>query len=84
MGATQEKFQQRLTEIEDALDTLDEVQIMKDFDQVRQIFHQVELYDCSLILLSNKYGVGIRNRNDLRRILEESDDLWIVPADVHY
>lgn len=35
-------------------------------------------------VLYNEYANGIRHREQLDRVLEESEELWIVPADVHF
>ena len=36
------------------------------------------------IPLYDEYARGIRHQERLDRILDEYDDCWIVPADVHY
>jgi len=49
----------------------------------RHAFHQVG-YDGPAIFLYTEHGTGIRHRGQLDRLLEESEELWIVPADVHF
>jgi len=57
---------------------------MRDENLTRHAFHQVGAYDGPSILLYDEHGCGIRHRGQLDRIVEESDDLWVVPADVHF
>jgi hypothetical protein len=57
---------------------------MRDEDLARHAFHQVGAYDGPTVFLYNEYANGIRHREQLIRVLEESEDLWIVPADVHF
>ncbi|PSP88982.1 hypothetical protein BRC87_08510 [Halobacteriales archaeon QS_4_66_20] len=63
--------------------TFDE-EIMRDEDLARHAFHQVGAYDGPTIFLDNQYANGIRHREQLDRLLEESEEFWIVPADVHF
>jgi hypothetical protein len=44
----------------------------------------VSAYDGQTVFLYNEYANGIRHREQLDRVLEESEELWIVPADVHF
>ena len=46
--------------------------------------NQVGAYDGPSVCLYDEHGSGIRHRGRLDRILEESDDLCIAPADVHF
>jgi len=57
---------------------------MRDEDLTRHAFHQVGAYDGPSIFLYDEHGCGIRHRDQLDRIIDESDDLWVVPADVHF
>ena len=82
--ATEEEFQRNLDRVKEALDELSDEAIMRDEDLARHAFHQVGAYDGPSVFLYDEHGSGIRHRGQLDRILDESDDLWIVPADVHY
>ena len=82
--ATKEEFQRNLNRVKEALDEHSDEEIMRDEDLARHAFHQVGAYDGPSVFLYDEHGSGIRHRGQLNRILEESDDLWIVPADVHF
>ena len=41
-------------------------------------------YEGPSIYLDGRYGNGIRDREQPDRVIDESDDRWIVPADVHF
>ena len=82
--ATKEEFERNLDRVREALDELSDEEIMRDEDLARHAFHQVGAYDGPTIFLYNEHANGIRHREQLDRVLEESEDLWIVPADVHF
>ena len=82
--ATKEEFERNLERVKEALDELSDGEIMRDEDLARHAFHQVGACDGPTIFLYNEYANGIRHREQLDRILEESEELWIVPADVHF
>ncbi|QKY18787.1 hypothetical protein [Halorubrum sp. CBA1229] len=82
--ATKEEFERNLDRVREALDELSDEEIMRDEDLARHAFHQVGAYDGPTIFLYNEYANGIRHREQLDRVLEESEELWIVPADVHF
>jgi len=82
--ATKEEFERNLDRVREALDELSDEEIMRDEDLTRHAFHQVGAYDGPTISLYNEYANGIRHREQLDRVLEESEELWIVPADVHF
>jgi hypothetical protein len=82
--ATEEEFQRNLDRVKEALGDLSDEAIMCDEDLARHAFHQVGAYDGPSVFLYDEHGRGIRHRGQLDRILDESDDLCIVPADVHF
>jgi hypothetical protein len=82
--ATKEEFERNLERVKEALDELSDEEIMRDEDLARHAFHKVGAYDGPTIFLCTEHGTGIRHREQLDRLLEESEDLWIVPADVHF
>jgi hypothetical protein len=55
---------------------------LRDEDLARHAFHQVGAYDGPSVFLYDEHG-SVRHRDQVDRLLDESDDLWIVPADVH-
>jgi len=82
--ATKGEFERNLERVKEALDELSDEAIMRDEDLARHAFHQVGAYDGPTIFLYDEYANGIRHRGQLDRLLEESAELWIVPADVHF
>lgn len=82
--ATEGEFQRNLDRVTEGLEELSDKEIMRDEDLVRHAFHQVGAYDGPSIFLYDKHGCGIRHRGQLDRVLEEHDECWIVPADVHF
>ena len=82
--ATIEEFQRNLDRVKKALDGLSDEETMRDENLARHAFHQVGAYDGPSVFLYDEHASGIRHRGQLDRILDESDDLWIVPADVHF
>lgn len=83
-NATKEEFQRNLDRVKEALDDLSDEEIMRDEDLARHAFYQVGAYEGPTIFLYDEHGTGIRHREQLDRLIEEHDDLWIVPADVHF
>jgi len=81
--ATKEEFERNLERVKEAIDELSE-EIMRDENLSRHAFHQVGAYDGPSVFLYDQHATGIRHRGQLDRLLEESEDLWIVPADVHF
>src|SRR6056297_3671507 len=82
--ATKSEFKRNLDRVREALEELSDEEIMRDEELARHAFHQVGAYDGRTIFLYDEHGSGIRHRDHLNRILDESENLWIVPADVHY
>ncbi|MDS0300970.1 hypothetical protein NDI76_19675 [Halogeometricum sp. S1BR25-6] len=82
--ATKQEFERNLDRVKEAIDELSDEEIMRDEDLARHAFHQVGAYDGPSVFLYNEYANGIRHRGQLDRMVEESEELWIVPADVHF
>ena len=82
--ATKEEFERNLERVKEAIDELSDEEIMRDEGLARHAFHQVGAYDGPSVFLYDQHATGIRHREQLDRLLEESEDLWIVPADVHF
>ncbi|MDT3437394.1 hypothetical protein [Haloarcula sp. 1CSR25-25] len=86
-NATKEEFQRNLNRAKEALDELSDEAIMRDEDLARHAFHQVGAYEGPSVPMYDQHAMGIRHRDQLDRVLEEEEDsqtLWIVPADVHF
>ncbi|QSG13452.1 Uncharacterized protein HSBGL_4038 (plasmid) [Halapricum desulfuricans] len=82
--ATKEEFKRNLDRVKEAIDKLSDEEIMRDEDLARHAFHKVGAYDGPTIFLYTEHGTGIRHRGQLDRLLEKSEELWIVPADAHF
>jgi hypothetical protein len=82
--ATKEEFERNLDRVKEAIGELSDEEIMRDEELARHAFHQVGAYEGPTVFLYTEHGSGIRHRGQLDRVLEESDELWIVPADVHF
>ncbi|WP_327051935.1 hypothetical protein [Halomicrococcus gelatinilyticus] len=82
--ATTSEFERHLDRVRDVLDEFSDDEIMRNEDLARHAFHEVGSYEGPSIYLYDQYGNGIRDPDQLDRTLDESDDLWIVPADVHF
>ncbi|WP_136591337.1 hypothetical protein [Salinigranum halophilum] len=82
--ATKEEFERNLNRVKEAIEEFSDEEIMRDEDLARHAFHQVGAYDGPSVFLYTQHASGIRHREQLDRILEESEDLWIVPSDVHF
>ena len=82
--ATKKEFERNLDRVKEAIDELSDEEIMRDEDLARHAFHQVGAYDGPSVFLYDQHATGIRHREQLDRLLEDSEDLWIVPADVHF
>jgi hypothetical protein len=82
--ATEAEFERNLDRVRDALEELSDEEIMRNDGLARHAFHQVGAYEGPTIFLYDEHASGIRHREQLDRVLDESENLWIVPADVHY
>lgn len=71
-------------DLPDYLDTADVLHSSQDENLARHAFHQIGVYDGPTTFLYNEHSSGIRHRKQLDRLPEESEDLWIVTADVHF
>lgn len=83
-SATESEFQRNLDRVKEALRAYDDEEIMHNEDLVRLAFHNIGAYAGPSVSLYDEHAGGIRHREHLDRVLERHDELWIVPADVHY
>ena len=82
--ATVSEFERNLEKVREACEEMTDEEVMRDTDFVRHACHNLGAYRGPALFLYDEYGDGIRHRSHLNRILESSESLWIVPADVHY
>ena len=83
-AATKGAFERNVERVNDTLDELSDGETMRDEDLARHAFHRLDAYDGPASSLYNEHPNGIRHRERLDRVLGESEELWIVPADVHF
>jgi hypothetical protein len=83
-AATKQEFERHLERVRAGLDQYSVEEIMRDEDLVRHACHQLGAYEGSMIFLYDEHATGIRHRDQLDRVLDDTEDCWIVPADVHY
>jgi hypothetical protein len=81
--STKTAFERNLKRVKEACNELSDEEIMRDKDLARHAFRQVGASTGLAIALYTEHGAGICDRTQLNRIIDESDSLWIVPADVH-
>ena len=81
---TCKRFEKNLDEVRSKLDELSNEEVMSDKDFVRNKMYRVGQYRGSDILLYHQHIGSIRDQRSLDRALDTAENLWIVPADVHY
>ncbi|WP_435362312.1 hypothetical protein [Haloarchaeobius sp. DFWS5] len=77
------QFDRNLTAVQDALTQYSADEIMADTDLVRHSFYNIGRYHGPTVTLYDENACGIRHRRGLDHVLDQ-DDIWVVPADVHY
>ncbi|GGL45282.1 hypothetical protein GCM10009037_30900 [Halarchaeum grantii] len=82
--ATVEEFEQTLADVREALPKLSDEAVMRDEGLVRHACHKLGAYRGPSVVLYDEHGHGIRDRERLNLILDDTRECWIVPADVHY
>ncbi|WP_267644112.1 hypothetical protein [Haloarchaeobius amylolyticus] len=80
---TLNQFERNLGIVQDAIAQYSTEEIMQDTDLVRHAFYNVGRYQGPTIALYDGHGCGIRHRRQLNSVLER-ENIWVVPADVHY
>jgi len=81
---TCKRFKKNLDEVRSKLDELSNEEVMNDKDFVRNKMYRLGQYRGSEILLYHAHIGSIRDQRALDRALDNAENLWIVPADVHY
>ncbi|MFD1648002.1 hypothetical protein [Haloarchaeobius litoreus] len=82
--ATVSEFERNLEKVEEALEEMTVEEMMHDTNLVRHACHHIGAFRGPSLFLYDGHANGIRNRSHLDRVLDSSESLWIVPADVHY
>ncbi|WP_256301759.1 hypothetical protein [Haloarchaeobius salinus] len=82
--ATVTEFERNLEKVRKGLEELSVEAVMHDAELVRHACHNLGAFRGPSLHLYAQYGDGIRHRSHLDRVLNSSEPMWIVPADVHY
>lgn len=86
--ATKQAFDYTLAKFTEGLDDLSSEEIMRNEKNIRHHCYRIGRYAGSDISLYDEHGRGIRHHDRLEAIQAADppaeDELWIVPADVHY
>lgn len=81
---TKAEFSKNLGRAKEVLDNLSEEEIMRNEQSARLPFRRIGSFEGPAVFLYDEVATGIRHRKQLDRLLEERENLWIVPGDVHY
>ncbi|WP_276302594.1 hypothetical protein [Halorussus lipolyticus] len=81
--ATVKEFEHNLDRVRDALGELDTEAIMQNKNFVRKACYDLGAYRGPPVFLYEESGTGIRHRDQLDRVLDSDEQVWVVPADVH-
>ncbi|MFC7205328.1 hypothetical protein ACFQJC_17600 [Haloferax namakaokahaiae] len=82
--ATKQEFERNLERVREGIQEFDIEAIMRDEELIRHACHNLGAYRGPSVFLYDEFADGIRYREQLDRILETDNQIWIVPADVHY
>ncbi|WP_257301061.1 hypothetical protein [Haloarchaeobius sp. FL176] len=82
--ATVAEFERNLEKVRESLDEMTVEELMHDKGFVRHACSNIGSCRGHSLFLYDGHANGIRNRAHLNRVLDSSEPLWIVPADVHY
>ncbi|SEP16128.1 hypothetical protein SAMN04487948_11784 [Halogranum amylolyticum] len=73
-----------LERVRTAVDEFSTEELMRDKELARHACYNLEAYRGPSLFLYDEYGGAIRHRDQLDRVLESDEQVWIIPADVHY
>ncbi|WP_458209884.1 hypothetical protein [Haladaptatus sp. NG-SE-30] len=82
--ATRQEFERNLERVKEAVDKFSTDELMRDKNLARHTCYKLGAYRGPSLFLYDEFGTAIRHREQLDRVLDTDDRLWIVPADVHY
>lgn len=82
--ATRAVFDRNLDRVKEAIESFSDEEILHDKGFSRHAFYKVGSYEGPEIFLYDEAGDGVRTRRRLETIVTGGEDLWVVPADVHY
>lgn len=86
VDAQEHWFVDTLEELREKLDVLDPTEVMTDVDLARFDCYRLGQFAGPSVWVYDEHGAGLRSRSAVDEYVErhDDDDLWIVPADVHY
>jgi hypothetical protein len=84
LEATRQEFERNLERVRTAVNEFSDDELMHDKDLSRHACYNLGAYRGPSLYLYTEFGDAIRNREHLDHVLDADEQLWIVPADVHY
>lgn len=84
---TKQQFERNIERVREGFEEHSNEEIREenaDATMIRHYMKQLGEYRGPSIRLYTENGEGVRTRRHLDRVLDKSENLWIVPADVHY
>lgn len=82
--ATKQEFERNLDRVRAAVNEFSSDDFMHDKSLARHACYNLGAYCGPSLYLYTEFGDAIRNREHLDHVLNADEQLWIVPADVHY
>ncbi len=82
--STVSAFESNMERVRRQLDELTDEEIMNDVSNSRYLLNTTSRWKGSSVYLYNSHGQGITTERDLNYNLNNTDGLWIVPADAHF
>ncbi|WP_458209871.1 hypothetical protein [Haladaptatus sp. NG-SE-30] len=82
--ATRQEFERNLDRVRTAVNEFSTDELMHDTELARHACYNLGAYRGPSLFLYDAFGGAIRHRGQLDRVLAADEQLWIIPADVHY
>ncbi|WP_458190772.1 hypothetical protein [Haladaptatus sp. NG-WS-4] len=82
--ATKQEFERNLSRVRTAVNEFSTDELMHDKNLARYACYNLGAYRGPSLFLYDEFGDAIRHRQHLNRVLNVEEQLWIIPADVHY
>ncbi len=82
--ATKQEFERNLDRVRKALNEFSTDELMHDKNLARHACYNLGAYRGPSLFLYDEFGGAIRHREQLNRVPDADEQLWIIPADVHY
>ncbi|WP_227379180.1 hypothetical protein [Haladaptatus halobius] len=82
--AISQEFKRNLERVRTAVNEFSTDELMHDKDLARHACYNLGAYRGPPLYLYTEFGDAIRNREHLDHVLDADEQVWIIPADVHY